>query len=254
MHSSLARAALLALVALAALHGPATNAATLGVLIDQSTGMAYLENFGAAPIHFVGYSIESPTPTFEPAEWIPITGNYDAAGDGSVDPFGNWIVLSSPSSTTDLTEGVVSGTGGTLTAGQVVSLGAVWTGGSLAVSADYLVGASTLVANVFFRLNAADYNRDMVVDVLDYDVFRTTFGQTIDLRADGNGDGVVNAADYTVWRDWFVPAPVLALPSIGGASVPEPGALWLGLTGSVMWLAVQFRASAKACVSRAVRG
>ena len=46
-----------------------------------------------------------------------------------------------------------------------------------------------------------DFNLDDVVDQLDYELWRATFGATTDLRADGNEDGQVNAPDYTVWRD-----------------------------------------------------
>ncbi|TWT35938.1 CotH protein [Posidoniimonas corsicana] len=46
-----------------------------------------------------------------------------------------------------------------------------------------------------------DYDASGLVDQQDYSVWRSTYGSTTDLRADGNGDGRVDAADYTVWRD-----------------------------------------------------
>ncbi len=196
-------------------------AAPLEVLIDQSTGATYLQNFDALPLNFAGYSIESMTPTFSFPAWTPVAGNYDASGNGSVDAFGNWTVLSEPGSNVDLSEGVLSGPGGTLAPGQRVALGALWTGGDMNVTASYVVGFSSFPADVVFRLNPADYNRDLAVDIADYGVFFATFGQTIDLRADGNGDGVVDAADYTVWRDLFLNPPVAVLPTLG-VSVPEP--------------------------------
>lgn len=45
-----------------------------------------------------------------------------------------------------------------------------------------------------------DYNLNGFVDESDFKVWRSTYGSTTDLRADGNDDGVVDAADYTVWR------------------------------------------------------
>jgi hypothetical protein len=46
-----------------------------------------------------------------------------------------------------------------------------------------------------------DYNGDQIVDSLDYQLWKATWGSIVDLRADGNGNGVVDAADYSVWRD-----------------------------------------------------
>src|SRR5690606_6990620 len=48
---------------------------------------------------------------------------------------------------------------------------------------------------------AGDYDQNGAVDQADYDVWRTTYGSTSDLRADGNGDGIVNAADGVLWRN-----------------------------------------------------
>ena len=46
-----------------------------------------------------------------------------------------------------------------------------------------------------------DYNRDGVVDSLDQEVWKISFGSTLASNADGNGNGTIDAADYTVWRD-----------------------------------------------------
>lgn len=75
-----------------------------------------------------------------------------------------------------------------------------------------------------------DYNNDGSVNDADYDVWKTNFGSTTNLDADGNRNNVVDAADYTVWRD---------NAELGGAAtatgtVPEPGALVLCLTAAVL--------------------
>jgi hypothetical protein len=46
-----------------------------------------------------------------------------------------------------------------------------------------------------------DYNRDYIVDMADYVVFRMQMGMNVEpgSGADGNGDGIVNQADYAVW-------------------------------------------------------
>jgi type VI secretion system secreted protein VgrG len=73
-----------------------------------------------------------------------------------------------------------------------------------------------------------DYNRNGVVDAIDYTVWRNTLGQNVVnfTGADGNGDGVVDALDYGVWKanygQTLAPAAVSAPNAI--AAAPEPKA------------------------------
>lgn len=45
-----------------------------------------------------------------------------------------------------------------------------------------------------------DYDHSGTVNGSDYNVWRSTYGTTTQLDADGNGDGVVDTIDYLVWR------------------------------------------------------
>jgi GH18 family chitinase len=69
-----------------------------------------------------------------------------------------------------------------------------------------------------------DFDGDRDVDAADYEVWRSTFGSQIDLRADDNGDGEVDAADYVMWRRHVSAAK----GAVTGAALPEPVlAAWL---------------------------
>ncbi len=77
---------------------------------------------------------------------------------------------------------------------------------------------------VFAPLAPGDYNADGSVDLADFNLWKSRFGSTTHLAADGNGNGIVDSGDFSIWRDSF---------SSGGAgqalSVPEPvAALLLG--------------------------
>jgi len=77
-----------------------------------------------------------------------------------------------------------------------------------------------------------DYDVNGVVEAADYDLWRETFGETSDLRADGNDDGVVDAIDYAIWRDNFTPP---AAAQLGEQQVPEPTTA--GLLGvAIAWI------------------
>lgn len=87
--------------------------------------------------------------------------------------------------------------------------------------------------------SAADFNRDGVIDLVDYQFWRLTVGTPI-LYADANGDGAVDSADYVVWRRYFGQTQQNAgNDSAGGAEfsgpeIPEPAAICISIAG--LWL------------------
>jgi hypothetical protein len=55
-----------------------------------------------------------------------------------------------------------------------------------------------LLPDVFYL--PGDYNRDNLVDSVDYTLWRNTLGSTTNLLADGNGNLRIDSGDYTVWK------------------------------------------------------
>lgn len=102
----------------------------------------------------------------------------------------------------------------------------------LAWSAD---GWPLLAAN----LPPGDYNRDGTVGAGDYPVWRNLLGQSVvpGTRADGTGpggvpDGLVDLLDYELWKTHYgemIPGSGSSLAD-GATNVPEPGGLALAVT------------------------
>jgi hypothetical protein len=80
---------------------------------------------------------------------------------------------------------------------------------------------SSLLRTAFLKNEtlSGDFNGDHNVDAADFDIWRSTYGQTTDLRADGNGNGIVDSTDYLVWRKH---AAVAGSGSVANSNVPEP--------------------------------
>ncbi|MEX2169489.1 MAG: hypothetical protein WD851_09260 [Pirellulales bacterium] len=71
-----------------------------------------------------------------------------------------------------------------------------------------------------------DYNRNGVVDMADYTVWRDSLGASVAdfAGADGDGNGLINQLDYNLWISQFGNTA----PGAGtGAAVPEPASIFL---------------------------
>jgi hypothetical protein len=82
---------------------------------------------------------------------------------------------------------------------------------------------------MFPALEPGDYNADGNVDTADYEYWKSTFGSTMLLAADGNNNGIVDAADYTVWRNHYA-----GESGSSSLAVPEPTAI--AIVGSLALL------------------
>jgi hypothetical protein len=228
----------------------------LDAQIFPLTGEIRFRNSAASPVPFVFYSIESTSGALNssPAVWKSITDVYDASGNGFIDsdPFANWTKIESIPA--ELTEGRFSPGTGSLPAFRSISLGNIWNPvlypshdlTFTVLQADMSPVAITVVPSV-----AGDYDGSGIVDGVDYNTWRQSFGSTTELDADGNLDGVVNAADYVVYRDHFGQS-ILGLGSgsnsggggglsLGSAPVPEPGATVLFISAGMVALIARGR-------------
>lgn len=208
----------------------------LDVQLFPLTGEVRFHNIDPTAVAFVYYSITSNTSgALNPSSsaWKSITENYDAPtgptpGNGFIDATHEWTKLSA--TTTELTEGVFTGPGGSLPAFRSVSLGSAWNPNVVPYSNlafDVRQPDGQQIAVNVKRALDGDYNGDLVVDAADYTIWRQNFGSTTALDADGNLNGIVDSADYTVWRanfGKFVSGSSLLLQA---GSVPEPGAVTL---------------------------
>ncbi len=225
-------------------------AASLNAQLFPHTGEVRFRNTSGLAVPFVFYSIASSSGALNSSSlvWKSISDTYDLSGNGFIDPAFNWTKISTTS--TQLTEGALSGPGGSLAAFRSVSFGQIWNP-ALYPSPDLAftvsqADMSPVTITTQFAV-AGDYNSNGFVDQSDYLIWRQTYGSTISLAADGNLDGVVNGADYVIWRNNVG----LFLPGSGagsgfglqlGGAVPEPGAAVLFLSAGLAMLTACVRA------------
>lgn len=100
---------------------------------------------------------------------------------------------------------------------------------------------SSLFSDPFITL-PGDYSGDGIVNDADYQLWRSSYGDTTSLVADGNGDGIVNNSDYVLWRNNFGLTWQDLATGVGLASaVPEPAALLMAATALAGGIVVRRR-------------
>lgn len=208
----------------------------LTATVRLATGEVRLTNVSLSDVNLVAYSVFDPSGELIVDNWRPVAGRTDnsVTGDGSFDPLSAWNIISPDDventlTTDELVEGTIIDPGGTLVPSASLYLGAVWNpqASSLLTIDAAKVGEASQSLPISY-LPPGDFNEDSVVDIADYQLWRSTFGASGEgLLADGNADALVNLADYTVWRDHLgetgfalTASSAIALATV----VPEPHA------------------------------
>jgi hypothetical protein len=79
-----------------------------------------------------------------------------------------------------------------------------------------------------------DYDRNGIVQLADYTLWRSTFGSGAILDADGNGNHAVDAADYVIWRKHYTAGGSGSGMPANLTAVPEPAtAVMFGMAAAI---------------------
>jgi hypothetical protein len=217
--------------------------AAAAVVINRDTGAITLTNISSAPINLTSLTISSPFGSIDPTSLTPITGHYDAAGNGSVDDNNTWQITSAAGNNVTFTE-VTNGDPGKLAVGQqiVLSPGGGWLrspaedlGVSLLVNGTPLSASVSYAGNNAQSFTRSDLNFDGDLTADDWAVF--VAGAYADLTSlskaeayqlgDLNADNANDFADFRLFKaDYDAANGAGAFAAMSGA-VPEPSAALL---------------------------
>ena len=101
----------------------AASAQSLDFIIDKDDGAVYIKNSTDSPVTFDGYQLTPFSFDLVVDNWTPIAGNYDTAGDLSVDSTAAWVI--GAVSPTGVAEFSSTSNSALLTPGQIVDLGLI---------------------------------------------------------------------------------------------------------------------------------
>ena len=248
--------ALIAVPVVSSIAVPPASAAGLNLVINRDTGAMTITSNPGASQPIIGYQITSSAGTFNRNSWTPIAGRLDDAGDGSIDPDDDWLVLTAANSVVDLSE--VSLGAGSIAGGAAINLGAAWAKyyqDSTDVKFLYAdgVGVEPLVGAVQFTGNGGasyprgDVNFDGRLDSEDWSALSTLFGSNLVNKStaqryrlgDLNGDGAHTLDDVLQFRLDYDAANGLGAFAAMTTGVPEPTSLLLFACGGLSLLALR---------------
>jgi len=220
------------------------------VTVDQETGEIRIVNPSDGEIDMAlrGYSIMSAAGGLDADQWTPIAGNYDLAGDDSVDDDGNWSVLTGTNAGLS-EEAEVGGGDGLIAIGGEVSLGVgAWVRNPTRDVQFMYTDANGVLQGLSIGYIGApivlgDLNFDGTVNGLDWPVFLK--GNQSDLSAlsvaeayqvgDLDGDLDNDIYDFALFREAYElanPAAGAFEEMVAAYSVPEPTSLILLAAGA----------------------
>ncbi|MCA9186507.1 MAG: discoidin domain-containing protein [Pirellulaceae bacterium] len=223
----------------------------VSLTVDRDTGAMVLHNESGKDLDIISYSIQSAAGSLSQAGWTPISGHYDAAGNGSVDPDDTWTIFSAAGSATDLSEGeLAGGDGGRIADGATLNLGsAAWLRSIYEDVTMQILEANGSIRDVQIRFEGnsgnsyirSDMNFDGAIDaadwtslvtVLEADVTGKTRAEAYAL-GDLNGDGISGAADFLMFKADYEQANGAGSFQAMLNSVPEPAGAFLAMVSAV---------------------
>ena len=235
--------------------------------VNRTSGeMKLINTTGAALSGLESYSILSLSGALNSANWKTIAGNYDFAGDKTVDVDNNWNVT--VANVGEFTEAVVSGNGGALAVNQQVVLSKN-TGPWIKNPNEDLfmilnfAGGVTRTANVNFvgnsgkRFRVADLNFDGALTAADWTVFITNSetdlaglsGPQRYQRGDLDGDGVNSTFDFIAFKSAYEAVNGPGAFEAMLAQVPEPASVMLVSLAAASLVVARRRCRCAACIA-----
>lgn len=229
------------------------------IVVDRESGAITLTNNTNAEVNLTSLTLNSVFGAINPGALTPITGNYDAAGNGNVDSNNNWVITSQTNSSfSEMT----TGDAGTLGIGEPITFspGDGWVRSPTEdlVANLKLEGGSLLSVSVSYIGNGgapferSDLNFDGELDAADWAVFlATSFTDLSGLSpasaygmGDLNGDGLSDYDDFQVFKSDYNSVNGLGAFEAMIRGVPEPSSLVLLLGLASGWISCRRRQAA----------
>jgi hypothetical protein len=215
------------------------SSGNVALQINRDTGAITLSNTTGADIHFSSLTINSAVGAIEPSALTPITGHYDANGNGAIDANDAWMINTAAGNHVQFSE-ATTGDAGVLSSSEqiVLSPGGGWL---RSLSEDFvasllLPGGNVLNATVTYSGNGghsfarSDLDFNGAINVADWSIFvANNYGNLAGLSraqayalGDLDGDGDNDYADFRLFKGDYNAANGSGAFESQVLGVPEP--------------------------------